>query len=298
MVNVLLLLLLASSLAIGYVLVRMLEGQFPSLVIAGGRALIAAAVVLPLCIVLRRPIGPVLRKSGIIAVIAMIGVGLLWGTVAIGERQVDPDLTTLMVSIVPIATLIIIALPPLRRRIWWPAWLGAGLATAGLTIAIGPAQIIDEPSALASVLLITAGFVGFAVGNVLAEVRTGGLSGMAVGGMVMLYASIMLWILAFLLESPLAARPTGMAWVYLVLLGIIGSAVPVAVQFSLVQRAGAAFTSLYGYLLPVFGALFAWALLGTDPSRMLWVGAPVTLAGICVLRWAQRRGRTAAPAPE
>jgi drug/metabolite transporter (DMT)-like permease len=155
---------------------------------------------------------------------------------------------------------------------------------------IGPARLADEPSALHAVLMIGFGFASFALANVLAERVTKGLSPAAVGGVTMLYAAILLWGLVFLLERPTDVRPSREAWLELMALGVVGSALPGMLVFVLVQRAGAGFMSLYGYLLPLFGIVVAWIAFGRAPQSTFLVGVPITFAGVATMQWARRRG--------
>ena len=71
-------------------------------------------------------------------------------------------------------------------------------------------------------------------------------------------------------------------------LGILGAAIPGVLRIALVHRAGAVFTSLYGYLLPVFGIILASIVFRSPPVRTLYVGAPIAFGGVALLQWARR----------
>jgi drug/metabolite transporter (DMT)-like permease len=281
------LLVLSLSAAWGYVLVKVLEHDITPLTMAATRASIGAVLILLFCAIARHPILPPLRDWWRMLLIGLIGVGLLWAMVSLGDKHVDADLTTVLICVIPIATLLISALPPKPRPVWWPAWIGAAIATVGLTLAVGPAQIVDEPSALAAVLMIATGFAGFALANILVEAWTKVHSPIAVAGVTMLMASVMLWILAIALESPMSLRPSGKAWGQLVALGVLGAAIPSVFMITLVHRAGAVFTSLYGYVLPIFGIILASIVFRNAPSRMLFIGAPIAFCGVALLQWAR-----------
>jgi drug/metabolite transporter (DMT)-like permease len=285
--HVIMLIVMSFSAACGYVLVKVLEDQFTPLTMAASRAFIGAILILSFCVIARQPIRPLLRDWWQMMLIGLVGVGMLWVMVSLGDRHVDADLTTVLICIVPIATLLISVLPPRPKPVWWPAWIGAAIATMGLTIAVGPAQIIDEPSALVAVLMIATGFAGFAFANVLVEIWTKVHSPVAVAGVTMFMASVMLWILAIALESPMSLHPSGKAWAQLVALGILGAAIPSVLMIMLVHRAGAVFASLYGYVLPVFGIILASIVFKSAPSRMLFIGAPIAFAGVALLQWSR-----------
>jgi drug/metabolite transporter (DMT)-like permease len=283
------LLVFCGALVSGYELVKLLEDEFPPLRMAASRALLAALVLFLFCGLTRQPIAPALRRSASLSLIGVLGFGTLWAMVSLGERSVDPELAMLLVCVVPIATLVMSALPPDPKRIWWPAWIGTAIATLGLVVVIGPAKLVDEPSGLAAVLMIAVGFASFALANVLAESMTRGLSPNAVGGVTMLFAAVVLWVLVFLLEPPPAVRPSRDAWLQMIALGVVGSALPAMLVFVLVQRAGAGFTSLYGYVLPLCGIVVAWIAFDRAPQPTFLVGMPITFAGVAIVQWARRR---------
>lgn len=143
--NYLVLFIHSSCLTLGYEIVGLLENEFPPLGMAATRALLASLLI---CLLTRQSLGSALRRSRPLALVGVLGIGTLWAMVALGEQSVDPELVMLLVCIVPIATLIITALPPTPTRIWWPAWIGTAIATVGLVIVIGPGRLVDEPSGL------------------------------------------------------------------------------------------------------------------------------------------------------
>lgn len=284
------LLLYCGCLACGYELVDLLEAEFPPLRMAASRALLAALMIFLFCGLARQPLGPAFRRLAPLALIGVLGLGMLWAMVSLGERSVDPELTMLLVCVVPIATLIITALPPDPKRIEWPAWVGAAIAILGLIIVIGPARLVDEPSALSGILTIVLGFASFALANVLAESMTRGLAPATVAGVTMLSAAVVLWGMVFLLEPPTDLRPSKDAWLQMVALSVVGSALPAILVFTLVQRAGAGFMSLYGYVLPLFGIAVGWIVFGRVPQSTFLVGTPITFVGVAIVQWSRRRG--------
>ena len=287
--NLILLVTMCASGACGYVLVKLLEEEVTPLTMAAGRALIGGIVILVFCLIAGHKLLPPLRDWWRMLIIGVLGVGMLWVTASLGEKQVDAQLASLLICVIPIATLLIIALPPKPVPVRWPAWIGAAIATIGLAVAIDPRQLFDQPSALGAVLIITLGFTTFALANVLVEAWTKGYSPAAVGGVAMLMAAVMLWILAGVLEEPSALRPSGKAWLQLLGLGVLGGAVPVLLMFALIHRAGAGFASLYGFGLPVFGIILGAIVFKRPPGWTLYVGALIAFGGVALLQWSRRR---------
>ncbi len=61
--NVLLLLVMCTAWAAGFVFVKLEEGGFPPIMIAACRSVLAVAGILASCLVMRQPLRPTLRRS-------------------------------------------------------------------------------------------------------------------------------------------------------------------------------------------------------------------------------------------
>ncbi|HMB58506.1 MAG TPA: DMT family transporter [Xanthomonadales bacterium] len=159
---------------------------------------------------------------------------------------------------------------------------------------ISPADLFDQPSKGYAVLMIIFGFASFALANILAERTTGGLAPAAVAGVTMLSAAAVLWIVVFLFESVTNLSPGREGWLQLAGLGIVGSALPGFLLYALIKRAGAEFTSLYGYVMPLFGLMVGWLAFGRPPQHTWLLGIPVTFVGVAIVQ-RNLRGRRKAP---
>jgi drug/metabolite transporter (DMT)-like permease len=100
----------------------------------------------------------------------------------------------------------------------------------------------------------------------------------------MIDASLTLTILAFCFEKPLQARLDMTAAGALFALATVGTAIPFLTYFILVQRAGAFFASLFGYLVPLFGILFSSALLREPVTPVMGLGMALIFIGVSLIR--------------
>lgn len=296
-VNVVLLLIMCTAWAAGFVFVKFEEGGFPPLLIAACRSLLAAAGMLAFCAVSRQALRPTFRRWPQMLLLGALGPAWLWGSVAIGEQHVGAGLASVMVCVVPVSVLIFTAVPPISRRVAWPAWVGAAIATSGIVLVIGPDRLIDHQSTLFGVSIIGAGFAVFGLYCVLGEHLTKGLQPAPVAAASMLCATVILWALSFVVESPLDARPTRADWIDMLVLGLACSAVPNLIIFVIIKRAGAQFAGLYGYVLPVIGVVMAAIVFREIPRWTFYAGMPVAFAGMALLQWSQTRRASTPDSP-
>lgn len=100
---------------------------------------------------------------------------------------------------------------------------------------------------------------------------------------------------AALLLAPWAATHwpkhavSGGAWASVTALGVVCTGLAFLLYYRLIHRVGAATASTVTYLVPLFGALFAWALLGEAVTLPMLVASALILGSVAVSQRAARR---------
>lgn len=74
-------------------------------------------------------------------------------------------------------------------------------------------------------------------------------------------ASLVALPLAILIEKPVLTQISPHAWLALMWLGFVSTALAFSLRYMLIKRAGAGFTSNVGYLIPVMAVLIGWIVL-------------------------------------
>jgi len=71
-------------------------------------------------------------------------------------------------------------------------------------------------------------------------------------------------------------------------LGLGPTALAFAMRFQLIRDVGSVFMSQVGYLVPVFGVIWAWLILDEVPEITAWIAIVLILAGIRVTQWKRK----------
>lgn len=79
-----------------------------------------------------------------------------------------------------------------------------------------------------------------------------------------------------------AVQPPPLSWLCAALLGVLCTGIAYAVFFRLIQRVGAARASTCTYLVPLFGVLWGWLLLGEVPTTTMLVAGALILGCVVV----------------
>jgi drug/metabolite transporter (DMT)-like permease len=100
----------------------------------------------------------------------------------------------------------------------------------------------------------------------------------------MAWTIVILAPLAFLLEAPLANRPTGEAVAAIIALGVFPSALGSFMLFMIVARQGATFFGQINFLVPLFGVLWGALILGERLTSSAAFALVIILAGVAIAR--------------
>lgn len=180
-------------------------------------------------------------------------------------------ITGLSVVMVPVASAFLLKTVPDRNTA-----TGVILATIGL----GLMSLVFPFRIEIGDLLVFLCAIGFAAHILLVGRYSKGNDPVVFAAIQLIVVAIGSFFAAFLLERPLSVpRET---WGAIIYTAIIATAITVLIQSSVQRYTSATHTALIFSAEPVFGALFAWFMLGEVLSSREMAGAVLILAGMVV----------------
>ncbi len=157
-------------------------------------------------------------------------------------------------------------------------FIGVAVLASGRT-----AGVQVWPAALAG----TAAALCYGFGINLVKRYLSGLPAGAVAAANLLTGSILLAPLA--LYTWPQQSPDAHAWLSAVLLGVLCTGIAFVFYYRLIARIGAARTSTVTYLIPLFGVIWAWLLLGEPLTLSMAVAGLLILAGVALSQQPAKR---------
>jgi drug/metabolite transporter (DMT)-like permease len=258
----------------------------PPLTLAALRSFVAGAGLLMPAIILRRP-----WPRGWRVWLTLLGIGVSltamgFGGMFLAGGQVSPGLATVLATVQPMLAAVL-AFFVLGERLGPRRRSGLFLGFAGILLVaapgLGPGNANSSPL---GVTYIVFGAVGVAVGNVLLKRLTGQVDLLMASGWQLMLGGVPLMVLAQLWETPQQVTWSLPFVIVLLALGFLGTAVPLALWFSLLHRSELNRANTYTFLTPVF-ALVIGALFFSESLSLVEAGGIILiLAGVF---WISRR---------
>jgi drug/metabolite transporter (DMT)-like permease len=264
-----------------FLYMKVLVDEIAPIEITAGRLSLGALVVFAIIAARARPFKFSTARVGKISLLALLDSVIPFTLIAWAETRIDSGVASVLVSTMPVFTVIIasIALPDERlapiRLLGVPlGFLGVWTLTGGNTLdlttgstaghlaVIGAAACYGVAAVYAKVLLRTEDPLNLtgtklAAGAVIAAVATGITQG-APG-----YTQLNI-------EGILA----------LAALGVLSTAMAFILYFWLVGAAGSVYASLVTYVVPVVGLILGWGVLGEEMGSNIAFGAVLITAGV------------------
>jgi drug/metabolite transporter (DMT)-like permease len=269
---------------------RIAAPQVPHFTLAAMRFWVAAALLLPLVILVERGL-PRLRPRDWLftALLALTGL-VAYNLFFLGAlERIPASRTALVVALNPVMTAVAMALV-FGERLAPHRWLGILLALTGvcLVLARGDLALLFQRVGLGEFLML-GGAICWAFYTVVGRFALGGEgapSPLAMTAVTTLWGALMLSLGIPAEWSQWQLAQVGWdAWLGIAFLGAGGTALAFVWYAQGLRTLGAARTSVFNNLVPVFGVVFGALLLGEQILPSMVIGGLVALAGVSLTNW-------------
>jgi drug/metabolite transporter (DMT)-like permease len=189
--------------------------------------------------------------------------------------------TSLIIALNPVVTLLIAA-ALLGDRLSATRWLGVALALLGVWVVVTRGDLSQIAQSVGKGELAMFGAVcAWAVYTLLGRKLLQGLSPVLATLWAAIWGTLFLGLLA-LRDMPHvhAASFTPEVWAGLFFLGVFGTAVAFVWYYEGIRQLGAARTVVFNNLVPIFGVLLGWLILGESLSISLLAGGALAIFGV------------------
>ena len=281
-IDFVLLLALSSIWGSSYMLIKLGLETVPPLTLAASRVVLGAAALMAVVRLraLRLPTG--VRAWTPFAVMAVVGNALPFSLIAWGETRTASGLTAILLGVVPVSTMVLTHIFTTDERFTANKLAGLAAGFAGLLVLVGPDALAGLGGGLAGKLAIVGAALCYATAIVYAR-RLRHVPALVSAACTLTLAAALMVPLSLALEAPWRLSPSTTSVAALVVLGVIGTGVATMIFFRLIAGAGATFTSLINYLIPLFGVVWGWAVLAERLPAAAYLGLALILSGVALV---------------
>lgn len=285
LLNALLLIGTSFAWASSYLFIGDADHGLPPLTASAAMSVIAALVLLPgVAFGLRRPLMQPLRKRPWVPlVMGLTAIALPNLSVVVAEDAIEPDMAALVGTTVPILTFLLTVFVTRQTAYSHLRLLGVFVALTGMMIFIGWRGLLSDSSELHGIVIMMSGGLIFALNGILASYKARDLDECALAAWVVTFGAVAQTLGAIVLESHEVALPSADVLWSVAAEGIIGMGLAYLGYYLLLGRAGPYFASLYAYLVPLFGVIFAAQVLNEPLTPAHLAGLSIVLLGLWLL---------------
>ncbi|MGY1854761.1 DMT family transporter [Modestobacter sp. SYSU DS0290] len=267
-----------------YLLIKVAVGEFSPVLVVFARCVIGAAVLLPWTIA-RGQLRPALRHWRALLLFTVLEMTGPWLLLSWAEQSLSSSLTGLLVAAVPFVAALTARLAGDEDRLSPVRVLGMLVGVVGIAALLGLDVAGAQLSAIGAVGLVVIGYATapMVVTRALPDVPGVAAASIALAVTAVVYAPFALPQLGELPGAPVDAL------VSLATLGLVCTALAMALFFALIREAGPQRALVITFVNPAVAVLLGVLLLDEPFTLGLAVGLPLVLLG-CVL--ATRRSPT------
>jgi len=223
---------------------------------------------------------PKLEKFPDYLMIAIFQTTLMFGLMLYGMKYVTAGKTSVLLYTMPIWTMFLVHFY-LKQRLNTGKWIGVALGSIGIICILGWDTLIHQDSEiLFGELLIIGGSISWAVSNIWVKKRMGGENIYMLSSLQLAFGAFGLALLAIPTEGLFNLQWNAHSIYILLFTGLIASAVDFTIWFYLLKNLDIKIATFSSMLVPVFGLIFDWAILGNRLDAGVIVGGALILMGI------------------
>lgn len=250
--------------------------------LTAGRTAISAAMIA--CIVLMRR--PAIPREAIywrrLGVQSLINATLPFTAFAWGQQYVSAGLAGIMNSTSPIFVFLITALWTRHEAAGPERLFGTVVGLGGVLAIVGLDAFQGAGDHVAAELVLLGATVCYALSAVHGRHFAGVAPEVTAAGTLTLAALVMI-PLAFVLEDPLALRPSGAAIFSVFYIGLLSTGLTFIIYFYLVARVGSMNTVSASYLRAGFAVLFGMMILSEPLTWRIALGLAGVVIGVAAI---------------
>ena len=216
------------------------------------------------------------------ALIGLCNITIPFILIAIGTSKINSYLAAMLMSTTPLSGSLLAHFFTKNEKISFLKSLGILVGFSGILILFLDKVIINESNYI-YVLITILGSTFYSIGGIL-TLTLRNKKNENVTTSTTLWSIIFLLPLAFILETPFDSTPTLNSTLSLLYLGVVATGLAWLIRFRILTVNGLVFQTQVAYLIPIFGIIFGYFIMGEAITWKVLVSLVVILLGIYIFK--------------
>ena len=267
--------------------IRVLVEELPPLTLTATRVTIAATVLFLILAFKRERLPKSLTLWGWCFAVGLCGTALPFFLISWGEQRIEASAASILMSVMPLATLILAHFFTARDRITVPKFIGILTGFCGVLVLVGPEAVKGLGGDLIYQIATACGALSYAVSTIIAR-NFPASPLLSRTTAVMICAAVQMIPLSLALDQPWTLTPGIVSIISVIYLGIFPTALAGLVFFYLIAVRGPSFIAYVNYMIPLAGVGWGILLLGEKLTTSTVLALVIILIGIAIANYRQR----------
>lgn len=266
-----------------FIFIALALTDFGPISIAGWRVSLGAVVLLIIALLMGQKFPRGFRNWRNIFVVGCLNSALPFFLISWGQQFISSAEAAILMAMGTFYGLVVSHFSSHDERINLSRVLGVSVGFIGVLILVLWDMIESGPGNLGGQLAVITAGCSYATSSIIAR-RLTHLPVISTSASTMLGASLYMLPLAFMLEEALPATVSNTSLLALAYLGIVATALAMALRFFIIRANGAVFMSMVGYLVPLFGVLWSGLYFNDVINLRTLLSLGLILLGIAITR--------------
>ncbi len=217
-------------------------------------------------------------------VLGLTNIAIPFFLISWGEQVIDSGVASILDATVPLFTIVVAHFLLHDDKMTVPKVLGLLIGFAGVVVLMSKDIGASAGSLLGQGAVILAS-VFYAGSSIYARKLTENIPGIVRSAGPLVSATAVMWLSAFIFESPVKVPDMPIIWGSLLWLGILGSGFAFILLYYLIHEIGPTRTTMVTYLFPLGGVTLGVLFLHEELTWQIVLGALLIVGSLVVANW-------------
>jgi drug/metabolite transporter (DMT)-like permease len=222
-------------------------------------------------------------------VLGVTSVAIPFFLITWGELSIDSAVASILNASVPLFTVLIAHLFLQDDKMTVQRVVGLFIGFIGVIVLLSEDLFAGAGSSILGQAAVILASIFYAASSVYARRKTQSAPGLVRGAAPLLTATIAMWLVAPVLESPFEIPKLPLTWIAILWLGILGSGLALILWYYLLHEIGPTRTGMVTYIFPLGGVILGVIFLNEQLSWQLALGALLIISSIVVVNWQSKK---------